>query len=145
VDRLLMQKDRHTSTERRRRSPILFADVIGFTGMAERLAPEVLVAGVNAHFDLCSRVVATHDGTLDKYIGDAVMAFWNAPIEVDDHAGKALVAALEIVAVSDFMALDAARRGAATPPVRCRVGVHTGDAVVGLVGGTDRKNLHRAR
>lgn len=138
VDYILTHRDELKLGGERRHMSILFSDVIGFTRIAERKDPEGLVATVNAHFDLCSRVIATHLGTIDKFIGDAVMAFWNAPVPVEDHASRALLAALEMVAVGDYASIDLEKKG--EPATRCRVGVHTGDAIAGLVGGVDRRN-----
>ena len=138
VDYILEHRDELKLGGERRTMSILFADVMGFTALAEKMPPERLVSTVNAHFDLCSRVIATHDGTIDKFIGDAVMAFWNAPVPIEGHAAKSLLAALEMIAVGDYAAREAEARGEAA--TRCRVGVHTGEAIVGLVGGVDRRN-----
>ncbi|HVO30711.1 MAG TPA: adenylate/guanylate cyclase domain-containing protein [bacterium] len=138
VDYILEHRDSLKLGGERRTATILFSDMIGFTGMAERREPESLVATVNTWFDLAARVISTHEGTLDKFIGDAVMAFWNAPVAVPDHAARALLAALEMVAVGDYVSKEAEKSG--KPGTRCRVGVHTGEVVVGLVGGTDRRN-----
>ncbi len=138
VDYILEHRDELKLGGERRPMSILFADVMGFTALAEKMPPERLVATVNAHFDLCSRVIATHDGTIDKFIGDAVMAFWNAPVPIEGHAAKSLLAALVMIAVGDYAVRVAEARGEAA--TRCRVGVHTGEAIVGLVGGVDRRN-----
>jgi len=119
-----MQKDRHYPRRREEDVSILFADVIG-SRHGERLAPEC-GGRRERHFDLCSRVVATHDGTLDKYTGDRDGVLERAD-RVDDHAGKALVAALEMW---PFRFHGARRRppGSGHSAGALRVGVQTGDA-----------------
>ena len=70
----------------KRELSILFSDLEGFTSISERLDPTVLVAALNEYLSLMSEIVQSHDGTVDKYVGDAVVAFWNAPISVPEHA-----------------------------------------------------------
>ena len=77
---------------------MMFVDVRGFTGLSERLPPAELVARLNRFYYLSTQVVLRLDGTLDKMVGDQVMAFFGAPFRVDDHAQRAVRAALDIVA-----------------------------------------------
>jgi adenylate cyclase len=112
---------------------VLFADVAGFTGLAERLG-DAVVPLISCFLDLAARAVAAHGGTVDKFIGDAVMAFWGAPHPDDEHALHACEAALAIVAAVRAAGLvdDAGR------PLAVRIGVQTGPAVVGNVGSEAR-------
>jgi len=116
----------------RRNMSVLFSDIRGFTSLTERLQPEALVRMLNAYFDAMTHVVFDHQGVLDKYIGDAVMAFWNAPFHQDDHAVLAVSCALRMKEIlrdmneSGLLGKSAWRIG---------IGVSTGDMIVGNIGG----------
>lgn len=121
-----------------RRQPVtvMFTDIAGFTGISEGLSAEVLVESLNAYFQALSRCIHDTDGVVDKYIGDAVMALWNAPRRDPGHVANACRAAL---ACRDAgVALAEAWEASGRPGFRTRFGLHTGDAVVGNVGGEDR-------
>jgi adenylate cyclase len=117
---------------------LLFSDLSGFTSIAEDMDAEELIALLNEYLNDMTQVVFDEGGYLDKYIGDAIMAFWNAPRDVPDHADRAMRAA--ILMQRRMHALN--RRWAETnprhEPLRVRIGVHTGEVVVGNVGGEDR-------
>jgi adenylate cyclase len=115
----------------RRPLSVLFCDVRGFTGLSEKLPPEEVVSLLNDFTERCTKIVFEHAGTVDKYVGDCVMAFWNAPRSVDGHADRAVAAALEIARDG---AHELAKRGFGVG-----VGVCSGDVVVGNVGGARRK------
>ncbi len=115
---------------------VLFCDVRGFTTLSRTLPPPALVALVNEFMTAMSAVVFRHDGVLDKYIGDAVMAFWNAPGAQADHARRACAAALDMIATAERLRLEWARRG--LPPLDVGVGVNTGPMVVGNMGSRER-------
>lgn len=111
---------------------VLFCDVVGFSAVAEQLGPRELAAWLNGFFSLVSRVVVRHGGTIDKYIGDSVMAVWGAPAPSRTHAFDALAAGLDIVA--ELGDLDARCRAEGLPPIRVGVGISTGLANVGPLG-----------
>jgi adenylate cyclase len=115
---------------------ILFSDVAGFTGISEGLDPEALVAHLNRYFDHATNVLLTHGATIDKYIGDAIMAFWGAPRQQQDHAERACRAALGLRHSLDT--LNAEWSAAGHPPMHTRIGVHTGEVVVGNIGSDER-------
>ncbi len=123
---------------------ILFMDVRGFTPISEQLTPTDLVAFLNALLSPLSDEIQQHGGTIDKYIGDSIMAFWNAPMDVEDHAAKACRAALEMVAIVDRLNAEDAfqfrARGLPTRTVRIGVGLNTGEACVGNMGSSRRFN-----
>ena len=123
---------------------ILFMDIRGFTPISEGLTADELVAFLNKLLSPLSDVILSEQGTIDKYIGDSIMAFWNAPLTVPDHALRACRAALAMqTALNELNAHDAfgfAAMGLADPIVRIGVGVNTGDACVGNVGSTRRFN-----
>ncbi len=120
----------------RREITLLFTDVENFTPLAEHLPPEELMAAMGEYFETIGKVILDCGGTIDKYIGDAVMAFWNAPFESEGHVEQACLAALRLSRASEE--LNRRRQAAGLPLLRTRVGVHTGAAVVGNVGASDR-------
>ncbi len=115
---------------------VMFTDIAGFTSISEGLAPEQLVAHLNRYFDEATNVLQAHGGTIDKYIGDAVMAFWGAPREMPDHAERACRAALGLQQA--LRELNAAWEETGVPPMHTRIGVHTGEVIVGNIGSDER-------
>ncbi len=115
-----------------RKATILFADIRGFGLTAEALAPDELVALVNDYFSVMIDVVFEFGGTLDKFIGDAVMAVWGAPFEAEDDAARASQAAIAICQRTDALSRQRAARG--LPTVTVAVGVNTGEVVAGNIG-----------
>jgi adenylate cyclase len=114
---------------------ILFADIAGFTGLSERLGDKI-VPLLGSYLDLMSNTVGEHHGTVDKFIGDAVMAFWGAPAENADHAFAACRAALACErALKDARIFDDYGR-----PLRVRIGLNSGEALVGNIGSDNRLN-----
>lgn len=121
-----------------RRLPIsvLFADVVAFTPLTEELAPEDVVALLNELFSVLTEVVFRHGGTVDKFVGDAVMALFGAPEPRDDHARRALRAAEEMLVFLETMNPGWQERYGVT--VQLAIGINTGEAVVGNVGSDKR-------
>ncbi len=119
---------------------MMFVDVRNFTEISEKLTPIAVVQFLNTLLDALSRHVVGNEGTLDKFIGDSIMAFWNAPVDVSDHAAKALRAALAMRETLDELnAQDAFGFGSARQ-VRIGIGIHTGLACVGNMGAKTRFN-----
>lgn len=119
---------------------VMFVDVRDFTSISEQLSPSEVVGFLNTLLDALSRHVTEHEGTLDKFIGDSIMAFWNAPLDVPNHPAKALNAALAMrEALAGLNARDAFGFGAERP-VRIGIGIHTGMACVGNMGAESRFN-----
>lgn len=117
---------------------ILFSDIRGFTSLSETRTPEQVVELLNRYFSRQVEVIFRHGGTLDKFIGDAVMAFWNAPTDLPGHAEKAVAAALDMTrALDEFKReLQAGNEGLGDFDVG--IGLHTGPAVVGFLGSDTR-------
>ena len=115
---------------------LMFTDVAAFTTIAEKLDPMELTHIASAYFEAVTTELLAASATIDKYIGDSVMAFWNAPTRDPDHARHACIAALRTRAVTLRLAREFAARG--WPEMPTRFGVHTGEAVVGNVGSSDR-------
>ncbi|KPF85924.1 adenylate/guanylate cyclase domain-containing protein [Novosphingobium sp. AAP93] len=114
----------------------LFSDLEGFTKLTHAVEPEMIARLLNDYLDKLSAVVLEHGGTLDKFVGDAVVAFWGAPIAYPDDGERAVKAAIAM-----YHAGEAFRRNAppGVPPIgRTRVGVHFGEAIVGNFGGDGR-------
>lgn len=121
---------------------LLFADVRGFSRLSEGMDAETLIRFVNRLFTPLSDIILDHRGTIDKFMGDAVMAFWNAPLYDPDHAVRACRAALTMQTAMDRLNReDAARKAAAGEahrPVRIGIGLNTGPCCVGNVGSPQR-------
>jgi adenylate cyclase len=115
---------------------ILFTDVQNFTGIAERAEPDSLMQQTSRHFTALTEAFLAEGGTIDKYIGDAVMVFWNAPHRQHDHAARACRAALAAKAASE--ALNAQFLAEGMAPFITRFGIHVGEVVVGNVGSAKR-------
>jgi adenylate cyclase len=113
---------------------ILFTDIVGFTARTELLGAEATVAFLDHHFTLVAACIEAEGGTVDKYIGDAVMALWSAIEDQPDHATRAARAAR---AIARALHADNAER---EQPVRMRVGLHSGPVVVGNIGTPTRMN-----
>ncbi|MCR9125638.1 MAG: adenylate/guanylate cyclase domain-containing protein [Rhodobacteraceae bacterium] len=125
----------------RRELSILFTDVRGFTTISEsfRDDPPGLTALMNRFLTVMSDAIMAQGGTIDKYMGDAIMAFWNAPLDSPDHARRSCAAALAML--RDIDALNAARdaeTGGSAVPIDIGIGINTGDAVVGNMGSDKR-------
>jgi adenylate cyclase len=121
----------------KRNLTVLFCDVRGFTGLSERLKdePERLTGLINRLLDALSGAVLAEGGTIDKYMGDCVMAFWNAPLPHPDHAARAVRAGQRMIeSVADLNRALTLEEGEAAPVFAVGVGINTGDCVVGNIG-----------
>jgi adenylate cyclase len=117
---------------------VVFTDVVGFTTLSESLDAEKVAALLNEHFGDISAAVEEEEGTIDKFIGDSVMAFWGAPQEQPEHARRA---ARAVIAMAErIRARNVTREAAGIPPIHVRIGVHSGEAVVGNIGSPGRVN-----
>ena len=123
---------------RRRELSILFSDVWGFSRIAQDADPKELMSYMSRYFDGLTNQIVTHGGTIDKFIGDAVMAFWNAPSSNPEHVIHACRAALGCVAANAAINSEFAAEG--WPEFRSGFGLHVGEVVVGNVGSVDRMN-----
>lgn len=115
-----------------REMTVLFSDIRNFTSISERLTPQELTALMNEFLTPLTEIIHRHRGTIDKYMGDAVMAFWGAPLPDEQHARRALQAALEMVACMRRLADEFRARG--LPELRIGVGINTGVMSVGNMG-----------
>jgi adenylate cyclase len=115
---------------------VFFSDIEGFTSVAEQLSPREVVQELNEYFGIATDVVLDHRAMVDKFIGDAIMAVFGAPVRHEDHAAQACLAALEMnrVLSEHYSNSEDSER----PPFRSRIGIHTGRIVVGNIG-TERR------
>jgi len=120
----------------RREVTVLFCDVRGFTTMSEHLPPERVVSLLNDFYTLMIDLTFRHDGTLDKFLGDGIMAIFGAPIAHPDHALRAVRAALDMQA--GIEALSLTRVGQGKEPIAVGIGINAGEVVAGTVGTEDR-------
>jgi adenylate cyclase len=114
---------------------ILFADIVGFTSMSEKMSPAAVALLLNDYLSRMTDVIFKYEGTLDKYIGDAIMAVFGAPLDMPDHAGQAIRAALEMRERLDEF--NSERKEG--PQIRIRIGINTGKAVAGEIGSINKK------
>ena len=115
---------------------ILFADLVGFTSWSEKMDADELAALLTRFFTLSSDAIFSQNGTIDKFIGDAVMAFFGAPIDQPDHASRAITAALTMR--EGVAKWNDERVSKGKPPVQVRIAINTGEALVGEIGSASR-------
>ena len=115
---------------------VLFADLAGFTALSERLSPEDVASVLEGYFTYAVEAIFEEGGTLDKFIGDCVMAFFGAPVPQEDHAERAIRAAVKILDALD--AWNAGREASAEPNLAMRIAINSGKVVVGDVGSNRR-------
>jgi len=120
----------------RRDITLLFVDVRGFTSMSESMAAEDVTTLVQMYLDHLSGIIFTWDGTIDKYVGDEIVAFWNAPRDQPDHALLAVRCAYDLINRASELQHRLLEKG--LPPIRWGIGVNTGAAVVGNMGSQSR-------
>jgi len=118
---------------------VLFSDLEGFTKMSHAIAPEMVAKLLNRYLDLLSQVVLDHGGVIDKFVGDAVVAFWGAPISRPDDGTRAAKAGYALWQAGEDFRREVAAMDAALPRIgKTRVGLHYGEAVIGNFGGATR-------
>lgn len=131
MDVALENPDRLNRGEKREMT-VLFSDIRGFTSLSEHMSPEKLADFINQYLSPMTQIVFDEKGTLDKYIGDAVMAFWNAPLDQPDHALRACRAAVHML--ERLEELKAVWRKSGYPELEIGIGINTGQMVVGNMG-----------
>ena len=115
---------------------VLFSDVRGFTTISEGLEPEQLAQLMNQYLTAMTLIIRRHGGTLDKYIGDAIVAFWGAPVQDPQHARNAVLAALEMQAA--LVGLNQKFAPLGWPEIQVGIGINTGQMTVGDMGSSVR-------
>ncbi|MDF3886704.1 CHASE2 domain-containing protein [Cupriavidus basilensis] len=144
VLRELLEQGNVTAFEPKRHLiTVLFVDIVGYTSLAEDMQPEELVALTDTILSRLTEHVYATEGTLDKYIGDALMAIWGAPVPREDHADLAITCARAMIDGMDQLNAELARANPGRchqKPIHVRVGVNSGDAVVGEIGSAVRRS-----
>ncbi|MFH2011829.1 MAG: adenylate/guanylate cyclase domain-containing protein [Pseudomonadota bacterium] len=115
---------------------VLFSDIRGFTTISEKLSPEMLVKLLNEYLTVMTDIVFKYDGLLDKYIGDAIMAVFGAPLDQDDHAARACYTALDMM--DELKTLQKKLEADGTPRIDIGIGINSGPMVVGNMGSNSR-------
>lgn len=118
---------------------VLFSDIRGFTTISETTPPEKIVEMLNIHFTIMADIILKHNGTIDKYIGDAIMAFWGAPVKMADHAEQAVLAGKEMIEALEQVNATLREKGL-DMDVKIGVGINTGVATIGEIGSEKKKN-----
>ncbi|MBT4489307.1 MAG: adenylate/guanylate cyclase domain-containing protein, partial [Rhodospirillaceae bacterium] len=135
VRRLMRQGEGVLDRSEQRQVTVLFTDIVGFTAATEQMDVEQAANLLNDHFAEVGACIEAEDGTIDKFIGDSVMAFWGAPEDQPDHAARACRAALAI-----RKAVEAGNGDRDGGPLALRIGIHTGPVIVGNIGAPQRMN-----
>ena len=144
LEHVLTQPGAETVGGGRREMTVLFADLVGFTSLSERLTPSLMVTLLNRHFGLQAAAVQEHHGVVDKFVGDSIMAFWGAPfVKPEKHAALACRAAqAQLVALDtlcrELPEITGLRRD--VPNLELRIGICTGEVVVGNIGSENTRS-----
>ena len=136
IDVLLKSPERLKLGGERKELTVFFSDIAGFTSLSEKLTPDQLSALLNEYLSRMTDIILFYGGTLDKYEGDAIMAFWGAPLPQTDHARRACLAALECHKALEDLREEFGRKS--WPLLYARIGVNSGDMVVGNMGSKER-------
>lgn len=137
VKEMLKNPGQYSMQAQERELTVMFCDIRGFTQMAETMPPVQLQAMLNHVFSELTHIIRTHRGTIDKYMGDCVMAFWGAPVPSEDHAHQAVEAAIAMVKAMDRINQHGKSQG--WPEVRIGIGINTGTMLVGDMGSDERR------
>jgi len=137
VDQMARDPGKYSMEGRSEELTVLFSDIRGFTSIAEGMEPKELSQLLNEYLTEMTRVIGEHRGTLDKYIGDAIMAFWGAPVAEPRHAERAVAAAVAMQAA--LGPLNERFRARGWPELRIGIGINTGPMRVGDMGSRSRK------
>jgi adenylate cyclase len=138
LKKLMQEPDRLKLGGEKKELTIFFSDIRSFTSISEKMKPEDLTQYLNRYFTPMSDIVTAHKGMIDKYIGDALMAFYNAPLDVKDHAIVACESALEMMDKLALLNNEFKREN--LPPINIGIGLNTAEVVVGNMGSDRRFN-----
>ena len=138
VREMYLDPKRYTMQAANKELTVMFCDIRGFTGLSESMEPTQLQALLNSVFSQLTGVIRTHRGTVDKYMGDCVMAFWGAPVDEPDHAGLAVRAAIDISQTIEK--INTGHRARGLPEIGIGIGINTGQMCVGDMGSDVRRS-----
>ena len=137
IKHMMDEPDAYQLTGENRELTVLFSDIRSFTSISEHLSAAELTQLLNHYFTPVTKTIFDHDGTIDKYVGDLVMAFWGAPVSDPRHASKAVATALALNRVVNDLQPEFQRRG--WPAIEAGIGLNTGDMNVGDMGSAYRR------
>jgi adenylate cyclase len=133
----LLQNNKHCELGMESRNmTVMFTDIENFTTMCDQHKPHVIISMLNRYFEEMCDIIQKYFGTIDKFIGDSIMAFWNAPIAIDRHEIRACLAAIEMA--EKLIELNIEWKQSGLPPLNARIGIHVGEALVGNIGSNKR-------
>lgn len=136
VRQLIESKQEAVVSGQRRHLTVFFSDIADFSTISEKLTPNELAEQLSEYLSEMTAIIVSHDGTVDKYIGDSIMAFWGAPVDIENSDEKACLAALECQ--TRLKELESKWIAEGKPALKTRIGIHTGDMIVGNIGSTQR-------
>src|SRR5262249_30731277 len=136
VDHMLAHPEKLSLGGERREVTMFFSDLEGFTPLTERLGAEQVARVLNMHFSRATAIIKRYGGAVTRFIGDAIMAMWGAPMDDARQAVNAVRAAVEVQRDIEELRKELARQG--LPEIKMRIGIHTCIAVVGNLGSEDR-------
>ncbi|MBU0925933.1 adenylate/guanylate cyclase domain-containing protein [bacterium] len=139
MEELLKNIDDNSLKAQNKEVSIFFSDIRGFTNISEKInKPELLIKYLNQYMTPMSKIIIKNNGTIDKYIGDSIMAYWNAPFDIDNHADKAVISALE--QLEELKKLNIILKDLDQPQINIGIGITTGIATVGEIGSIGRSD-----
>lgn len=138
VDEMVKNPEHYSMEAEARELTVLFCDMKGFTQLSENLTPEQLQHMLNRVFSRLTEVIRSHKGTIDKYMGDCIMAFWGAPVRSNDHAEQAVLAGQEMIRALALVNAENAAHG--LPAIGVGIGINTGQMLVGDMGSDIRRS-----
>jgi adenylate cyclase len=136
IKELISKPDKLKLGGERKDITVMFADIKEFTKISTKMTPEKLVETLNEFLSEMSEIIFKHGGTLDKYIGDEIMAFWGAPVEYKDHPERCLNCAIEMMKKLEAFNLKQKRQN--KPEIKLGIGINSGEAIVGNLGSFQR-------
>lgn len=142
VDELVKYPERAKVGGELKTITILFSDIRGFTSFSEKRRPEEVVDALNEYLSVMTDVIMQHDGTLDKFLGDGILAFWGAPLEQENQAELAARCSLQML--KRLKGLHGKWHSENREELSCGIGIHTGEAIVGNIGAKDKKMEYTA-
>lgn len=137
IDKMLEEPENVSMDGERKELTVLFSDIRDFTTISENLTANELKELLNRYFDPITETIFTHQGTIDKYVGDMVMAFWGAPLDDEKHAEHAVLTAFEMLRITERLREEFIKDG--LPAIHVGIGLNTGEMNVGDMGSTFRR------
>ena len=139
MEELIKDLDNNKLQAQNKEVSIFFSDIRGFTNISEKIdKPDLLVKYLNQYMTPMSEIIIKNNGTIDKYIGDSIMAYWNAPFDIDNHADKAVISALE--QLEELKKLNIILKDLDQPKIDIGIGITTGIVTVGEIGSVGRSD-----